>query len=203
MGGARQTQAERRALTRARLLDATVECLSELGWSGTTTTAVANRSGLSRGAQLHYFPTKADLVAAAVEHVFEARLVEFRQRLTPTPSDPPDLSKAIGLIWELFQGPTFEAWLELTVAGRTEGELGERIAIVSDTVHRLVTQNWNELFPGFAAELGDVGPYFLFSLFNGMALNRISGARSLQEYPDQVLALVESLIALIPQEETT
>ncbi|HWL49839.1 MAG TPA: helix-turn-helix domain-containing protein, partial [Acidimicrobiia bacterium] len=58
---------------RRRLLEATVECLVELGWAGTTTTVVSERAGVSRGAQLHHFPSKQDLVVAAVEHLSERR----------------------------------------------------------------------------------------------------------------------------------
>ena len=59
-------QQERSRATQARLLEATVECLVERGWSGTTTTVVAAMAGVSRGAQLHHYPTKASLVMAAV-----------------------------------------------------------------------------------------------------------------------------------------
>ena len=58
---------------RARLMDATVELLVEKGFSGTTTTLVSERAGVSRGAQLHHFPTKNDLVVAAVTHLTERR----------------------------------------------------------------------------------------------------------------------------------
>ena len=43
---------------RARLLEATVELLVERGYAGTSTTLVSERAGVSRGAQLHHFPTK-------------------------------------------------------------------------------------------------------------------------------------------------
>ena len=58
---------------RQRLLEATIECLVEYGWSGTSTTLVSQRAGVSRGAQLHHFPTKTDLVVAAVEHMGQRR----------------------------------------------------------------------------------------------------------------------------------
>jgi len=70
---ARRTQAERTASTRARLLDATLECLCDLGYARTTTPEIARRAGLSRGAQLHHFPTKAELVTGAIEHLFARR----------------------------------------------------------------------------------------------------------------------------------
>ena len=63
----RTPQGERTRAMRTRLLDATIDCLVERGWSGTTTTLVSQRAGVSRGAQLHHFPTKRDLVVAAVE----------------------------------------------------------------------------------------------------------------------------------------
>ena len=69
----RTPQAERTRATRLRLMEATVECLVELGWAGTTTTIVSERAGVSRGAQLHHFPTKQDLVVSAVAYLMDRR----------------------------------------------------------------------------------------------------------------------------------
>ncbi|MGH7022595.1 MAG: TetR/AcrR family transcriptional regulator [Caulobacteraceae bacterium] len=66
---ARRTQAERRAATRQRLLDAAIACLAERGYADTTTIAVAAAAGLSRGAMLHHFGTKAELLRAVGEEV--------------------------------------------------------------------------------------------------------------------------------------
>src|SRR5204862_5492808 len=62
----RRTQAERSAATQALLLDATIDSLVEVGYANTTTTGIAERAGVSRGAQMHHFPSKGELVAAAV-----------------------------------------------------------------------------------------------------------------------------------------
>jgi len=66
---------------RARLMDATIECLVERGFGGTSTTLVSELAGVSRGAQLHHFPTKNDLVVAAVEHLTEVRGAELAVRV--------------------------------------------------------------------------------------------------------------------------
>ena len=58
-------------------MEVTIDCLTELGWAGTTTTEVSQRAGVSRGAQLHHFPSKQDLVVAAVEHLTERRREEL------------------------------------------------------------------------------------------------------------------------------
>src|SRR3954466_5889986 len=73
----RVPQEERSRAMRARLMDATIDCLVEHGFGGTSTTLISERAGVSRGAQLHHFPTKNDLVVAAVEHLTEVRGAEL------------------------------------------------------------------------------------------------------------------------------
>ena len=46
----RVPQAERRRVTRGKLLDATIESLIDVGYPRTTTVEVGERAGLSRGA---------------------------------------------------------------------------------------------------------------------------------------------------------
>ena len=53
----RTPQPERTRLMRQRLMEATVESIVEVGWAGTSTTVVSQRAGVSRGAQLHHFPS--------------------------------------------------------------------------------------------------------------------------------------------------
>ena len=111
----RRTQEERSAGTRAALLDSTLELLVEVGYARTTTQAVAARAGLSRGAQLHHFPTRAELVVAAVRHLAEKRLAELA--LTDA------TAAGLGRLATLFTGPLFLAALELVVAARTDPDL--------------------------------------------------------------------------------
>src|SRR5690242_18826761 len=70
----RRTQEERSSATRERLLDATVDCLIEYGYAGTTVARIAERAGVTRGAQVHHYPTKADLVLAALRHLAEKQI---------------------------------------------------------------------------------------------------------------------------------
>ena len=65
----RRTQAERSATTRARILKAAVNCLYRNGYGATTTVSVAASAKVSRGAMLHHFPSKADLMLATLTHV--------------------------------------------------------------------------------------------------------------------------------------
>ena len=123
----RTPQAERTAAMRLRLMEATVDSLVELGWAGTSTTVVSRRAGVSRGAQLHHFPTKQALVVAAVEHLTERR----RDELTRAAQELPEVGRVRAVLDVLaaqFTSPVFFAALELWVAARTDPELHEAVA---------------------------------------------------------------------------
>src|SRR4029078_9745926 len=74
-----RTQQQRRDETRRALLDAAVESLIEGGFARTTTLEVQRRADVSRGALLHHFPSKAELLVAAVDHLAEMRARELKQ----------------------------------------------------------------------------------------------------------------------------
>ena len=127
----RRTQEERSTATRTRLLDATLECLAELGYARTTTTEIAERGGVSRGAQLHHFPTKAELVTEAVAYLFERRDEEFRAAFAKLPADAERGAAAVNILWSMVSGTTFHAWLELAVAARTDPVLRPKVAALT------------------------------------------------------------------------
>lgn len=125
-------QEERSAETRRKLLDATLECLHEFGYAGTTTIEIARRAGVSRGAQLHHYPRKQELVASALEHVFTLRLEQFRNAAVELPaSREARVNALIDLLWPAFRGPAFYAWLELVVASRTDAALRDAVRAAS------------------------------------------------------------------------
>lgn len=131
-----RTQEERTRAMRQRLLEATVECLVERGWSGTSTTLVSQRAGVSRGAQLHHFPTKNDLVLAAVEHLSEVRGDELRRAAERLPRGKRRTRAVLDMLAEHFTSPVFAAALELWVAARTDPELHAAVAPLEQRVGR-------------------------------------------------------------------
>jgi AcrR family transcriptional regulator len=137
-------QQVRSRATQLRLLDATVDSLVERGWSGTTTTAVAQHAGVSRGAQLHHYPTKTALVMAAVEHLTQRRARELRAEAAALPDGPKRLDRVIDMLATAFTGPLFVAALELWVAARTDRELRDALvpleARIGREMHRLTVE---------------------------------------------------------------
>jgi AcrR family transcriptional regulator len=134
---AREPQQERSRATQQRLLEATVECLVEHGWSGATTTVIAERAGVSRGAQLHHYPTRAALVLAAVTHLADLRARELRAESVNLTGDPGErLDRVVDMLAAVFTGPLFVAALEVWMAARTDPELRDALVPLEAKVGR-------------------------------------------------------------------
>ncbi|MBV9041127.1 MAG: TetR family transcriptional regulator [Acidimicrobiia bacterium] len=172
----RQTNEERSARTRAKVLDATIECLLELGYAGTTTTLISERAGVSRGAQLHHFPTKGELVAAAVEHLAQRLGDALQEEAASLPSDGDRVTAAIDLLWSRFSTPLFAAWLELWVAARTDPELAATVRPVEERLTAGLQKQGRAMFaPADASADYEVIALLTFYLMQGLALDRVLG----------------------------
>lgn len=119
----RRTQQERTAATRARVLHAAIDQLGEFGYGRTTTVEVAERAGVSRGALVHHFPTRSELVLSALEYLCELRLADLEESMAHLSKADDRLSAFVNLMWSTFNGPLFAAQLELWIAARTDPEL--------------------------------------------------------------------------------
>lgn len=148
---ARRTQAERRATTRAALLEACADCLLEQGYARLTTSAVVARAGVSRGAQAHYFSTKAELVVAALRHVADRLAAEVMAEL---PSPPPGAEQAqlelLDQLWRLHTDRLFPALMELWLAARTDPELRAALSEFERELTRRVVKFCHQRMPDLA-----------------------------------------------------
>ncbi|MFG2021576.1 TetR/AcrR family transcriptional regulator [Actinomadura geliboluensis] len=168
----RRTQEERRSRTQARLLEATMECLVDLGWSGTSTTEVARRAGVSRGAQQHHYPTKMVLVAAALEHLLEAQRLAYETAFAVLPAERRNVSGALDLLWEVFRGRPAKALMELAVAARTDDELRPLCIDLNERILQVILETFERLFPQNTLP-PDFAPTMLralFAMFVGLSI---------------------------------
>jgi AcrR family transcriptional regulator len=154
----RRTQAERTAAMRTRLLDATVECLVTYGYAGTTTHRVSEVAGVTRGAQVHHFPSREALVVAAIEHLAEQRTQAAIRELGRVQDTPDPIAKALDYLWESHQGPIFAATMELWIAARTDPVLAEQVQRVEPIVNGALIAAIAQMLPEQAAqrELRDI-----------------------------------------------
>jgi len=171
----RRTQAERRTATRRRILDAALECLATLGYAGTTTTVVAERARVSRGAELHHYPTRSALIGAAVQHLFANLTLAYERAFTRLPPEIDRVGAAIDLLWKIYQDPRLTAVLELHVAARTDAELRAALAPIASRHHANVVRLARGYFPDAAAALADFDALLdlVLDALQGMAVRRL------------------------------
>jgi AcrR family transcriptional regulator len=189
----RRTQEERSSATRAKLLDATVECLIELGYAGTTTTEIVRRAGVSRGAQVHHFPTKAELVKSAVQHLARKREQELREEFTRLRATD-GVSRAIDLLWSGYADPLFSAVLDLIVAARTDDELATVFGTLQLNVQSTIERFCVEVFGADVVRRRAFrdGLALTMNLMHGLALTRMAGGD-----PDELERLVGAWKSLV------
>lgn len=180
----RRTQEERSTATRTLLLDATVDCLIEYGYAATTTTMIAERAGVSRGAQLHHYPTKAELVTAALEHLATKMGAELLDDLGDglrLPSGTERVTAWVDAAWARYASPLFEAWVELWVAARTDDNLRSVLAPTEERIRTGARTSLGEMFGAAATTPGFADMWSLtFYVLQGMAFERALGMESRQ-----------------------
>ena len=171
-----RTQAERSERTRELLLDATIECLVELGYARTTVQEICQRAGLSRGAQQHHFTTKAELMTSALDHLFKRLSDEILTATTELPPGPERIEEGVDLLWRAYSGTLSTAAVELWVAARTDDELRATLLPVDRALGHATLEFYRELM-GAPADDERLKTLVLLTvnLVRGLALDAMIG----------------------------
>ncbi len=171
------TNAERSSTTRGAVLDATIEALVKYGYHGATSTRIAEISGLTRGAQMHHFKTKAGLVVAALLHIHAKRIEAFQ--LMAETGGPRSLEALIEQLWASFNDDVWLAASELWTAARTDAELRVELVPAERTINKRIRDHLTPILAQSHAGFGleDLPPRritaivgLINSVMRGMAL---------------------------------
>jgi AcrR family transcriptional regulator len=182
------TQQQRRDQTRGRLLDATIESLLEVGYAATTTRGVAERAGVSAGAQTHHFPHRVDLVGAAVERLAAQRVSALSDRAADLPADRKARTRAaLDLLWGDFSSDLFTVFVKLWVAAADDPDLYARLVPLEREMSRQIAQSM-PAFYGDAEPPPDLAARVTTALaaMRGLALSRAyepTGRRQTDPWP--------------------
>jgi AcrR family transcriptional regulator len=113
--------------TRKRILDAAMQLFAERGYHASSNADVAEAADLTRGAMLYHFPTREDLVEAAIDHI-QRRRTETFEAAARDQGQGDATDQAIDAYWELLHQAPFKAFAELEAVARTDPDLARRIA---------------------------------------------------------------------------
>ena len=172
-------QAQKSAMTRDRILEAAINSFVELGYTNVTTAKVASSAGVSRGAMLHHFPSKTELIQAAVEYLHSRLLEDYTARVARIPAGLTDAERrraGIEAYWEHLVGDLFVVYHELCVASRTDHELKAILEDSQQSFEDHVRETNTELF----SEWKDRGERFALAMdvtkfmMEGMAADHLA-----------------------------
>lgn len=98
--------------------------------------AVAADAEVSRGALLHQFPTKVDLMLFVVESVYAEEIILYREMLEAI-SDPKERLLALPeVMWAVLSRPSGVAVLEILQGARSDQELNRRLKPVQIMIEK-------------------------------------------------------------------
>jgi AcrR family transcriptional regulator len=147
MNPTRRQQSQRTAATRASVLEATVELLTENGYAGTSTRLAADRAGVSLGALQHHFRTKAELSVEAMRYVTKRLAEEFVAASTTSVGLEERIAAILDRLLVVFRGPTFAAAVELQLASRTDSDLQRPVRDLHQDVEAIIMRSAQDLLP--------------------------------------------------------
>jgi len=184
-------QARKSAATRDQIISAAIRCIVESSYSKATTMKIAESAGLSRGATLHHFPSKMDIIRAAVDYLHEKRLQAFRRSIREIPPGADMVHLAVHSYWAHVNHPIYVAFIELSVAARTDPELREILRPAQLAFDHEWYTTAREVFPEWQSdpEAFDLALNFTQQLMEGMAISFYTHAR--EDNKEKLLCFLE------------
>jgi AcrR family transcriptional regulator len=142
----RRTQEERRAETRRKLIDATIQALQEHGAARMTMADVAEKAGLTRGAIQYHFDTPTELLKATVVEIAERMGGMIDIGALRGMELGPRIDALIDANWKAYTSGNYIAFLEIAVQGRIEPELGKVVRETLAEIELSRADTWTEIF---------------------------------------------------------
>lgn len=176
-------QATRSREARAKLLEATVQVLLEKGYNGLTTKEVALRSGLSNGALMHHYTTKAELVVAATAEVYDECIARGQR----TAHSPQALQDPVRHFMSDCQAVYFEwpfiAAIEVLMVARTDDTLMDSIRPVMEHYRQVTNTLWLQVFidAGYTPQQAELVLNLTLNQVRGLAVHRLWAANPARE----------------------
>ncbi|CKP33989.1 TetR/AcrR family transcriptional regulator [Mycobacterium tuberculosis] len=189
-----RTQQQRREETVARLLQASIDTIIEVGYARASAAGVPKRAGVSVGALFRHFETMGDFMAATAYEVLRRQLETFTKQVAEIPADRPALPAALTILRDITAGSTNAVLYELMVAARTDEKLKETLQNVLGQYSAKIHDAARAL-PGaesFPEETFPVIVALMTNVFDGAAIVR--GVLPQPELEEQRIPMLTALL---------
>lgn len=198
LGAEGQSWQQRKSVqTRIAILEAAIDCLQTHGYGHTTTQLIAEMAGISRGAMLHHYATKQDLIASVLDYTLYKRMEQFLEGIRALKDSARiDEMAGIEISWQSRLSREFTAYLELAIAARTDPELA---AILLPKARRFNQTELAEVIRAFPEWADDPEGYalamdYVSAALDGLVINRDIWAQGDQRAVGQFVARTVAMI---------
>jgi AcrR family transcriptional regulator len=133
----------------------------------------------------YHFPTRTELLQAAIDHTYRRRLDDYGRDLEMVPPDVEVTDHIIDTHWRNLTAPEFRAYQELVVAARSDPELKQALSAHYPDFMREWLQisfrrfGWRYSTPE-VMRVGNIAHY----LMDGMAYGQLAGQLRDEEVDD-------------------
>jgi len=192
----RRSHAERTAETRARIIEAAIASIAELGFQRTTANEIATRAGVTWGAVQHHFGDKDGIITAVLEDSFE----RFAALLDDIPVESTTVGERVDMFieraWAHFGSPHYRSTFEILlsyVPGHGDGSDGpslqQQMFVAWDEV-------WTRIFTDSSLQPRDRYSleHYTISVLSGLASSLMLEGRDARLADGELDMLKETLV---------
>jgi AcrR family transcriptional regulator len=191
-----RTQRQRREDTIARLLDASIATIIEVGYARASAKMITQRAQVSDGALFRHFPTMGDFMAATAQEAGRRLLEAAARRVAAIPADKPTLEEALTIVRDVTASSTNTVIYELAVAARTDDKLRETLREVMAMYMAEIFETVRAVLPDEIEAAGEESSLAMFALVLS-AFNGTSMFQHVLDPPDIQKAQIPLLISLL------
>lgn len=141
----RRTQQERSAETVTSLLEATIDLLHDRGLYRMSTTEIAERAGVSRGALTHHFSSKEEIIVAAVAHMLRKSTASLHAMAADIRRSGGSTDEIVDYLWRMMDDRLFYVTMEYLPEARHNRDFHDKIIPVVQEFHAGLNAVWAEL----------------------------------------------------------
>ena len=158
-----RTQQERREETIGKLLNATIDCLVDLGYRDTSIGKICTRAGVSHGGLFRHFSSRTALIAEATREVVQRHLTELHAVIEKPLFDGDIIEVLVHSFRHAARSPLTCAWREVLLAARTNEELRHAVAPAVQSFEDAIMEIAAQM-PGAPEDSREFGTLVLSSL---------------------------------------
>lgn len=158
------------------LLDAAIESLAEVGYAGASIADITARAGVTRGAQLHQFHTRAELFAQAIGHLTDRQREAMLRKAKAVPDGTSAGAVLVELVTATFAGKLGRAAVELYVGIANDAALRrEMLRVQHELTVELLDRCAGLIDPAITGERLESTFWLTINLVRGATLDEMVG----------------------------